>query len=164
MTIKVGDQVPSVIFKQMGSDGPVDVRNVSTEEIFSGKKVVVVGLPGAFTPVCSAEHLPGFVAKADALKAKGVDSVACVSGNDPFVMQAWAEAQNAGDKVMMLSDHNGEFTRALGLTLDLSDFGLGDRCERYSMIAEDGVVTALHVEESILSCDVSSSDALLAEI
>lgn len=164
MTIKVGDKVPSVAFKRMGTDGPVDVRDVSTEEIFSGKKVVLFGLPGAYTPVCSAEHLPGFVAKVDALKAKGVDNVVCVSGSDPFVMQAWAEAQHAGDKVTMLSDHKGEFTRALGLTLDLSDFGLGERSERYSMIAENGVVTALHVEESILSCDVSGSDAVLAEV
>lgn len=164
MTIKVGDKVPSATFKQMGSDGPVDVRDVSTEEIFSGKKVVLFGLPGAYTPVCSAEHLPGFVAKADALKAKGIDSVVCVSGSDPFVMQAWAEAQHAGGKVLMLSDHKGEFTRALALTLDLSDFGLGERSERYSMIADDGVVTALHVEESILSCDVSGGDALLAEV
>ncbi|MGI9293227.1 MAG: peroxiredoxin [Pseudomonadales bacterium] len=164
MTIKVGDRLPSVAFKQMGPDGPVDVRDVSTEEVFRGKNVVLFGLPGAYTPVCSAEHLPGFVAQADALKAKGVDSVVCVSGSDPFVMQAWSEAQHAGDKVAMLSDHNGEFTRAVGLTLDLSDFGLGERSERYSLIAEDGVVTALHVEESILSCDVSGSDAVLAEV
>ena len=164
MSIEIGDKIPSVVLKHLGSDGPIDVRDISIEELCSGKKVVVFGLPGAFTPVCSEQHLPGFVEKAAALRDKGVDTVVCVSGNDPFVMQAWAEAQNAGDNVMMLSDHNGEFTAAMGLTLDLGDFGLGNRSERYSMIVEDGTVTALHVEESILACGVSSSKALLDEL
>lgn len=164
MTIQVGDKLPSVTFKRMGTESAVDVRDITTDEICRGKKVVIFGLPGAFTPVCSAEHLPGFVARADELKAKGCDSVVCVSVNDPFVMSAWGEAQKANDKVMMLSDHEGDFTRALGLALDLSDFGLATRSERYSMVVEDGVVTALHVEDSILACDVSSSDTLLAEV
>ncbi len=164
MSIAVGDKIPSVVLKYMGPDGPVDVRDISTGEICSGKKVVMFGLPGAFTPVCSAQHLPGFVEKAAAIKARGVDSVVCVSGNDPFVMQAWAEAQNAGDNIIMLSDHKAEFTNAMGLTLNLSDFGLGSRSERYAMIVDDGVVRALHIEESILACAVSSSEALLAEL
>ncbi len=164
MSIQIGDKIPSVVLKHMGSDGPIDVRDISTEELCSGKKVVVFGVPGAYTPVCSAEHLPGFVEKAAALRNKGVDSVVCVSGNDPFVMQAWAEAQNSGDNILMLSDHKGEFTAAMGLTLDLGDFGLGNRSERYSMIVDDGTVTALYVEESILACDVSSGDALLTEL
>lgn len=164
MSIQIGDRVPSVVLKHMGSDGPIDVRDISTEEICNGKKVAVFGLPGAYTPVCSAEHFPGFAEKAAAFRDKGVDRVACVSGNDPFVMQAWAEAQNADDDILMLSDHKGEFAAAMGLTLDLGDFGLGNRSERYSMIVDDGTVTALHVEDSILSCDVSSGDTLLAEL
>ena len=161
MAIAVGDKVPSVTFKQMGSEGPGDV---SSDELFSGKTVGVFGLPGAFTPVCSAQHLPGFVSNADALKAKGIDSIACVSVNDPFVMQAWGEAQNVGDKVMMLSDHAGDFTRAIGLTLDLADFGLGERSQRYSMIVEDGVVKTLNVEESPLNHDGSSATCMLGQI
>lgn len=161
MTIKVGDRIPSVTFKWMGPESPIDVRSTSSDEIFTGKTVAVFGLPGAYTPVCSEEHLPGFVNHADKLIAKGVDAIVCVSVNDPFVMQAWAQAHNVSDKVRMLCDPKVEFTNALGLRLDLSDFGLGDRSERYSMLVEDGVVTALNVEESILSCEVSSADALL---
>ena len=164
MQIQIGQEIPSATFKQMGPDGPVDVRDVSTSDICSGKKVVLFSLPGAYTPICSAEHLPGFIANAEALKAKGVDSLVCVSGSDPFVMQAWADQLGASDKVIMLSDHTAEFTEAVGLTLDLSDFGLGNRSERYSMIVDHGVVTALYVEESILACDVSSGDALLNDL
>ncbi len=164
MIIEVGDRVPDAVFKHMGSDGPLDVRDISTEELCSSNKVVLFGLPGAYTPVCSAEHLPGFVDKAGKFKEMGVDSVACVSGNDPFVMQAWAQALGADDNILMLSDHRTEFTEAMGLTLDLSDFGLGNRSERYSMVIDDGVITALHVEESILACDVSSGEALLAAL
>ena len=164
MTIHIGDHIPAVTFKWMGSESPIDVRSSTSDEIFNGKKVALFGLPGAYTPVCSVEHLPGFVKHADELKAKGVDIVACVSVNDPFVMQAWAIDHNVGDKVMMLCDPEVEFTNAIGLNLDLSDFGLGNRSERYSMLVDDGVVTALNVEESILSCEASSVDALLEQI
>ena len=163
MNVEVGDRIPNVVLKHMGSDGPLDVREISTEDMCSGKKVVLFGLPGAYTPVCTAEHLPGFVGKAKTIKSKGVDKIACVSANDPFVMQAWAQAQGADD-VLMLSDSKTEFTEAMGLTLDLSDFGLGNRSERYAMVIDDGVITALYVEESILACDVSSSEALLASL
>ena len=158
--VKVGDRLPSVMFKQLGAEGPADV---SSDELFSGKSVALFGLPGAFTPVCSAQHLPGFVEKADALKGKGIDTIACVSVNDPFVMQAWGEANNVGDKVMLLADCSGEFTRAIGLATDLTDFGLGERSERYSMIVEDGVIKTINVEANILAHDVSSVDTLLAQ-
>ena len=164
MTIHVGDRIPPVTFKCMGPESPIDVRNATSDEIFKGKKVALFGLPGAFTPVCSVEHLPGLVNYADELKARGIDTIACVSVNDPFVMQAWAQDHNVGDKVMMLCDPKVEFTNAIGLNLDLSDFGLGDRSERYSMLIEDGVVTALNIEESILSCEVSSVDTLLEQV
>lgn len=164
MAIKVGDKTPSVIFKWMGSESPIDIRNSSSDEIFSGKKVAIFGLPGAYTPVCSEEHLPSFVQHADELIEKGVETIACVSVNDPFVMKAWAQDNNVGENIMMLCDPNAIFTNAIGLNLDLSDFGLGNRSERYSMLVEDGVVTALNVEESILSCDVSSGNALLNQL
>ncbi|MGI9227523.1 MAG: peroxiredoxin [Gammaproteobacteria bacterium] len=164
MTIKVGDRIPSAIFKWMGNESPIDVRNSSSDEIFKGKTVAVFGLPGPYTPVCSAEHLPGFVHHADELKAKGIDAIACVSVNDPFVMQAWAQDHNVSNDVMMLCDPKVEFTNAVGLCLDLSDFGLGDRSERYSMLVEDGVVKAINIEESILSCEMSSADALLEQV
>lgn len=160
MTISVGDKIPSVTFKVMGDEGPMDV---SSAELCGGKKVALFGLPGAYTPVCSAQHLPEFVEKADALKAKGIDTIACISVNDPFVMSAWGKDHGAGDKVMMLADCTGEFTRAIGLALDLADFGLGERAERYSMLVEDGVVKAINVEESILTYDVSNVDTLLAQ-
>lgn len=164
MTIKVGDRIKSATFKWMGTESPIDVRSSSSDEIFKGKTVAVFGLPGAYTPVCSAEHLPGFVNHADELKANGVDTIACISVNDPFVMQAWAQDHNVSNNVMMLCDPKVEFTNAVGLCLDLSDFGLGDRSERYSMLVEDGVVKALNVEESILSCETSSANALLEQV
>ncbi|MBT8113012.1 MAG: peroxiredoxin [Gammaproteobacteria bacterium] len=164
MTIKVGDRIPSATFKWMGTESPIGVRSSSSDEIFKGKTVAVFGLPGAYTPVCSAEHLPGFVNHADELKANGVDTIACISVNDPFVMQAWAQDHNVSNNVMMLCDPKVEFTNAVGLCLDLSDFGLGDRSERYSMLVEDGVVKALNVEESILSCETSSANALLEQV
>ena len=161
MTIKVGDRIPSVSFKWMGSESSLDVRSSSSDEIFKGKTVAVFGVPGAYTPVCSEQHLPGFVNHTDELIAKGVDAIACVSVNDPFVMQAWAREHNVSNEVMMLSDPEVEFTNAIGLSLDLSDFGLGYRSERYSMLVEDGVVTAINVENSTLACGVSSAGALL---
>jgi len=163
MTISVGDSIPACTFIWMGADSELDVRNSTSDEIFKGKKVAVFGLPGAYTPVCSAEHLPGFVDVSKALLDKGVDTIVCISVNDPFVMNAWAKDHNVGDNIMMLCDPKAEFTNAIGLKLDLSDFGLGDRSERYSMLVEDGVITALNVEESILACDISSANALLGQ-
>lgn len=144
MTIKAGDKVPSATLMQMKDGGP---KPVKTDELFANKKVVVFALPGAFTPTCSAKHLPGFVQNADALKKKGVDAIACISVNDAFVMGAWGDQQGAGDKVMMLADGNGDFTRAVGLELDGSRFGMGKRSQRYAMIVENGVVKQLNVEE-----------------
>ncbi|MCH7931910.1 MAG: peroxiredoxin [Proteobacteria bacterium] len=160
MTIKVGDRIPSATLHRMTADGPAEV---STEELFAGKRVALFALPGAFTPTCSAKHLPGFVANADALTAKGVDAIACVSVNDAFVMDAWGKDQNVGDKVMMLADGSAEFTRALGLELDLIARGLGVRSQRYSMVVEDGVVAALHVEDGT-GVSVSDAETLLGDL
>ncbi len=142
MTIKTGDRIPSAGFKIMKEDGPKDI---SSEEVFGGRKVVLFAVPGAFTPGCSKAHLPGFVVHADAILAKGVDAIACVSVNDAFVMGAWGEAQNA-EKIMMLADGNGEFAAAIGMEMDASGFGMGARSKRYAMIVEDGAVTHLAVE------------------
>src|SRR5688500_13994172 len=142
---KVGDKVPSDTLRTMGPEGP---KAITTEEIFApGKKVVAFALPGAFTPTCSAKHVPGFVAEAAALKAKGVDTIACISVNDAFVMGAWGKDQKAGDKVLMLGDGNGEFTQAMGLTMDGSKFGLGTRSQRYAMVVDNGVIKELFVEK-----------------
>ncbi|HVZ91185.1 MAG TPA: peroxiredoxin [Rhizomicrobium sp.] len=160
MTIKVGDRVPSATLMQKQDGGP---KPVKTDELFAGKKVVVFGLPGAFTPTCSAKHLPGFIQNADAIRRKGVDVIACVSVNDAFVMGAWGEQQGAGDKVMMLADGNGEFAHALGLEMDASRFGMGKRVQRFSMIVEDGVVKALNVEEPG-AFSVSSAEHILKQL
>ena len=141
MTIQVGDKIPQATMKVMGEKGPQDM---TTDDLFAGKKVVLFALPGAFTPTCSAAHLPGYVANADKIKAKGVDSVVCLSVNDAFVMSAWGADKNA-EELIMLADGNGDFTSAVGLEMDGSAFGLGKRSQRYAMIAEDGVVTALNV-------------------
>jgi peroxiredoxin len=143
MTISTGDRIPNVVMNHMGSDGPAEL---SSEELFSGKKVVLFALPGAFTPTCSASHLPGFVANADKIKAKGVDDIVCLSVNDAWVMDAWGKAQNAED-IHMVADGSANFTQAVGLVLDRTKGGMGMRSQRYSMIVEDGVVTALNVEE-----------------
>ena len=137
MTIKVGDKIPSATLMQMKDGGP---KPVTTDELFNGKKVVVFALPGAFTPTCSAKHLPGFIQNAAAIHAKGVDTIACLSVNDAFVMGAWGDNQGAGDKVVMLADGNGDFTRQLGLEMDASRFGMGKRSQRYSMVVDNGVV------------------------
>jgi len=142
MTIQVGDKVPSVNFKHMTADGPADI---SSDEVFLGKKVVFFAVPGAFTPGCSLTHLPGFVVNADALKAKGADTIACMSVNDAFVMGAWGQNQNA-EEILMLADGNGDFTSAIGFELDASGFGMGMRAQRFGMIVEDGMVTYLGVE------------------
>ena len=144
MTIKVGDKIPSATLMQMKDGGP---KPVTTSELFDGKKVVLFALPGAFTPTCSAKHLPGFIQNAAAIKAKGVDTIACLSVNDAFVMGAWGDSQGAGDKVVMLADGNGDFTRALGLEMDGSRFGMGKRSQRYSMVVDNGVVKELNIEE-----------------
>ena len=137
MAIKVGDKIPAVKLKHMTADG---IKDITTDEIFKGKKVVLFALPGAFTPTCSAKHLPGFIEKNATVKAKGVDTVACLSVNDAFVMGAWGKDQGAGDKVLMLADGNGDFTRAVGLEFDASKFGMGKRSQRYSMLVKNGVV------------------------
>src|ERR1700735_4782413 len=143
MTIKVGDTIPSMKLMVATADGP---KEISTDEIFKGKKVVLFAVPGAFTPTCSAKHLPGFVQNAEAIKAKGVDTLPCPSVNDAFVMGAWGKAQGTEGKVMMLADGNGTFTKELGLEMDGSGFGLGSRSKRYAMVVQDGVVKALNVE------------------
>src|SRR5450432_810569 len=143
MTIKVGDTIPSMKLMMATADGP---KEVSTDDIFKGKKVVLFAVPGAFTPTCSARHLPGFVQNADALKAKGVDTIACISVNDAFVMGAWGKDQKTEGKVTMLADGSGDFTRAVDLELDATRNGLGKRSQRYSMLVDNGVVKALHVE------------------
>jgi len=160
MAIQVGDKIPSVGLMTMGADGP---EPVDPGTYFAGKKVVVFSVPGAFTPTCSAKHLPGFVNQIDAIKAKGVDAVACLSVNDPFVMGAWAKDQGADGKVDMLADGSAKFTTALGLELDLIERGLGMRGQRFAMIVEDGTVTDLAVEEAG-DFSVSSAEAILAKL
>ena len=157
MTVKVGDKVPSAKMRHMTSEGP---KEISTDELFAGKKVALFALPGAFTPTCSAKHLPGFIEKAAELKAKGIQAIACVSVNDAFVMDAWGKQQGSGDKVMMLADGSGDFTRAVGLELDLTKGGLGMRSQRYSMLVDNGVVKALNVEKPG-QFDVSSAESML---
>jgi len=160
MTIKVGDKLPAATLAAGTSEGP---RPMSTDDIFKGKKVALFAVPGAFTPTCSAKHLPGFKEQAGAIKGKGVDTIACISVNDAFVMKAWGENQGVGDDILMLADGNGDFTKALGLGLDGSKFGMGQRSQRYSMIVDDGVVKELNVEEGG-EFRVSAADYLLAQL
>ncbi len=160
MTINVGDKIPSASLR-LKTDSGID--EITTDDIFSGKKVALFAVPGAFTPTCSAQHLPGFVNNADALKAKGVDTIACVAVNDAFVMGAWGDAQKVGDKVLMLADGNGDFTKAIGMEMDGSGFGLGERSKRYSMYVEDGVVKQLNIEPAG-SFGESSAETLLEQI
>lgn len=143
MAIKVGDKAPKGRFMVIKADGP---GSISTDELFSGQKVVLFSVPGAFTPTCSREHLPGFVELAGQLKKKGVDTVACMAVNDMFVMDAWGKSAKASGKVMMLADGNGEYARALGLEMDASGFGMGQRGQRFAMVVDDGKVTQLYVE------------------
>ena len=160
MTIKLGDRLPDATFMVPTPDGP---QPRTTDEVFGGKTVALFAVPGAFTPTCSAKHLPGFLDKGEALKAKGIDAIACVSVNDVFVMDAWSKSQQADDKVMMLADGNGAFAKALGLELDGSKFGMGPRSQRYSMVVKDGVVDKLNVEEGG-AFEVSSADYMLAQV
>ncbi len=160
MTIQVGDTLPSINLTTMTSEGP---KPVSLTELSAGKKVVLFAVPGAFTPTCSVQHLPGFLEKKSELKDKGIDIVACISVNDPFVMQAWGEDRKVGDDLLMLSDGNGEFTAAIGLEMDGSGFGLGTRSQRYAMVIDDGVVSILNVESGP-GLDVSSAETILAQL
>jgi len=157
MTIKIGDKIPTCTLKTMTDKGPTDI---STAEIFAGKKVLLFAVPGAFTPGCSLTHLPGYVVNADKIKAKGVDTIACMSVNDAFVMDAWGKAQNA-DELLMLADGNAEFTAALGLELDGKGFGLGTRSQRFAMIVDDGKITHVNVEAGP-GVDVSSAETMMA--
>jgi glutaredoxin/glutathione-dependent peroxiredoxin len=156
MTIQVGDKIPACTLKTMGEKGPADI---TTDAIFSGKKVVLFAVPGAFTPGCSITHLPGYVVNADKIKASGVDTIACMAVNDAFVMDAWGKSQNA-EELLMLADGNGEFTAALGLELDGSGFGLGTRSQRFAMVVEDGTVTHLNIETGP-GVDVSSAETIM---
>jgi peroxiredoxin len=159
MTINVGDKIPSATLKQMTPEGPKDI---TTDELFRGKKVALFAVPGAFTPACSQRHLPGYVEKAADIKAKGVDEIACVAVNDIFVMNAWGKDQRAEGKVRMLADGSGDFARALGLDLDLTRGGLGIRSKRYSMLVDNGVVKALNVEQQQPGqVEASSAEAML---
>jgi len=160
MTIQVGDRIPEATLYHMTPDGP---QAITTEEIFGGKKVVLFALPGAFTPTCSAKHLPGFVAGADEIKAKGVDTIACLSVNDAFVMGAWGKDQSVGGKVLMLSDGSAELTQKMGLELDLTGRGFGVRSDRYAMIVDDGVVKMLN-REAPGAFEVSSAEKVLAAL
>ncbi|RLA11368.1 MAG: peroxiredoxin [Gammaproteobacteria bacterium] len=160
MAINTGDKAPQATFMEMTAEGPAPVN---TDELFAGKKVVLFAVPGAFTPLCSGQHLPGFINHAEQILAKGVDTIVCLSVNDAFVMGAWAEAQGAGDKVRLLGDGNGEFTAAMGLEMDGSGFGLGTRSQRYAMIVNDGTITHLNVEEG-RNFEASKAETILAAL
>jgi len=160
MTIKVGDRVPAGKFKIATSDG---LQDLTTAQLFDGKKVVLFAVPGAFTPTCDARHLPGYVELANQIREKGVNTVACLAVNDVFVMKAWGKSGGVGDKVLMLADGNGEYTRALGLTLDATGFGMGERSQRYAMVVDNGIVTQLHVEAGG-EFKVSAADYVLARL
>ncbi len=158
--IKVGDTLPQASFMAGGADGP---SPLTSDDVFKGKTVAVFALPGAFTPTCSARHLPGFRDKAAEFKAKGVDTIACLSVNDAFVMSAWGKDQNVGDSVLMLADGNGDFTKAIGLDMDGTKYGMGLRSQRYSMLVKDGVVQELNVEEGG-EFKVSSAEYMLERL
>jgi glutaredoxin/glutathione-dependent peroxiredoxin len=161
MTIKVGDRLPSVTLKRLGAEGFADV---TSDEIFEGKRTLLFGVFGAFTPPCSGDHLPGYVGKAAALRAKGIDQLACIAVNDPFTLGAWAKAHNTGDAVVMLSDGNAEFTKAIDLVQDGTRLHCGTRSKRYAMLVDDGVVEDLSVEDVTSQVTVSSADQVLAKL
>jgi glutaredoxin/glutathione-dependent peroxiredoxin len=160
MSIQAGEKMPSGAFGVMTESGP---GGISTDDLFSGKKVVLVSVPGAFTPTCSMNHLPGFVDQADALRAKGVDTIACMAVNDVFVMDAWGKDRGVGDNVVMLADGNGDYAKALGLEFDGSGFGMGTRGQRFAIIVDDGVATHVGVEEPG-QLEVSKAEAILANL
>jgi glutaredoxin/glutathione-dependent peroxiredoxin len=161
MSIKIGDHLPEATFRVLGPQG---ITPLSTKEVFGGKKVVLFAVPGAFTPTCHLKHLPGFIKNADAFKKQGVDTVACVAVNDPFVLGAWADASGGKGKVLFLSDGNGEFTKKIGLDFDGSGIGLGTRSKRYAMLVENGVVEALNLEDSPGVAEESTAEKLLAAL
>lgn len=161
MPISVGDQLPEATLTTMTSEGPTPM---TTKDLTSGRKIVLFAVPGAFTPTCHKKHLPGFIANADALKAKGVDTIACVAVNDVFVMDAWGKQSGDGGKIIFLADGNADFTKAIGLDVDASGFGMGTRSHRYAMIVDDGRVTSLHVEPQAGQAEVSSAEAILADL
>ena len=158
MSIQVGDKIPEATLTHMGADGP---SPMSTSELFAGKKVVLFAVPGAFTPTCSQAHLPGYVVHADAILAKGVDTIACLSVNDVFVMDAWGKSQNVDDKILMLADGNADFSKALGLDNDFSQFGMGVRSGRFALVVEDGVVTHFN-NEAPGKFEVSNAETILS--
>ena len=160
MSIKAGDKMPSGAFGVMTDSGP---GAISTDELFSGKKVVLVSVPGAFTPTCSMNHLPGFVEQAEAIRARGVDSIACMAVNDVFVMDAWGKDRGVGDDVMMIADGNGEYAKALGLEMDASGFGMGMRSQRFAIIVDDGIATHVAVEEPG-TFEVSKAESILSAL
>jgi len=160
MSIKVGDRLPAGEFRIMGKDGP---QKVTTEQLFKGKKVVLFSVPGAFTPTCDAKHLPGFIQNAEKIRAKAVDSILCMAVNDVFVMNAWGKASSVGDKVTMLADGNGEYAKALGLELDGRGYGMGQRGQRFAIIAKDGVATHVNVEAPG-EFKVSSAEHVLGQL
>ncbi|MEM8854662.1 MAG: peroxiredoxin [Pseudomonadota bacterium] len=161
MTIAVGQTLPSATFKVMTEEGPSEV---TTEELTKGRKVILFGVPGAFTPTCDRNHLPGFLDNLDAFKAKGIEEVAVVSVNDMFVMQAWSTASNGDGRVTFLADGSAEFTKAVGLDLDASGFGMGIRSKRYSMLVDDGVVKILNIEETPTEAETSGATAILGQL
>jgi len=160
MTLKVGEKLPSIALKTMTDDGP---KNVTTDEIFAGKKAILFALPGAFTPGCSMKHVPGYVRNYESIMEKGVDVIACLSVNDAFVMGAWAKDQQAEGKILMLADGNADFTKAVGMTMDGSGFGMGLRSQRYAAIIDNGVVKHLAVEPAP-GVDVSSAENIMKHL
>ncbi len=161
MAIKAGDKVPSATLTRMGDKGP---EPVNTDDFFKGRKVAVFAVPGAFTPTCSNQHLPGFVKSADQIRGKGVDEIACISVNDAFVMGAWGKDQNCAGKVTMLADGDGSFTKAIGMEFDLGRVGLGTRSKRYSMIVDNGVVKQFNLEENPGEAKTSGAENLLSNL
>jgi peroxiredoxin len=161
MAIKVGDRLPTATFTVMTADGP---KPKTTDEMFQGKKIVLFAVPGAFTPTCHKNHLPGFLQNAGAIKSKGIDAIAVTGVNDVFVMDAWKKATGAEGKIEFLADGSGEFAKALGLTADLVARGLGVRSQRYSMLVEDGVVKTLNIEDSPGKAEISSAETLLKQL
>jgi glutaredoxin/glutathione-dependent peroxiredoxin len=160
MTIQVGDRLPQATFRVMTADGPAAK---TTDDIFKGRKVVLVAVPGAFTPTCHRNHLPGYVQKGAEIRAKGIDAIAVTAVNDVFVLDAWAKA-SGGDGIEFLADGNGDFAKAIGLTMDGSGFGLGTRSQRYSMVVDDGVVAAINIEDGPGKADISGAENLLKSL
>ena len=161
MTIKAGDRLPSVTLHEMGAEGP---QPVSTDDLCRGRRVVLFGVPGAFTPTCSNAHVPGFLANAHAIRAKGVDEIACLSVNDAFVMGAWADSQNTGTEIRMLADGDGAFAEAAGLVLDLTGHGLGVRSQRFAIVARDGVVERIEVEPDPTEAEATGAERTLEHL